>query len=371
MPFTSDRFRLTGPVTKDAAGAGARMVPDDPRPGTPGHSGDLETPGTGQSRGTGPRQAEPPIPGDPGDEDSGTSGAPDLADQASTGLEKKKDPDAGEDTHPGGADRDSMPDEDFAGPGRTFPIASPGDVSDAASLAHHADDPDAVRSNIKRIARRKFPGLGLPPSVAAAKAASPDTRSLIVGGEKIMTQLTPSGLQKLMSWADQSRGEAPLPGRYQDSPGSAPGSDGPSGPVRHPQSGQFSPLANMLAQGHQAASVPGSQRLSYQQVMPGALATITTVEPERGMGPLASGIACHQGQATVQSLNQADASAPYLMTQLGPRAPSGHPLRLPFGGGQQPTPAQPLTPPSGYPSPACKSAVPGSQFTTKITSNGD
>lgn len=64
-----------------------------------------------------------------------------------------------------GKDRSHVADEDFAGPGKTFPIETPGDVSDAASLAHHAADPAQVRANIKRIARRKFPKMDLPPSL--------------------------------------------------------------------------------------------------------------------------------------------------------------------------------------------------------------
>jgi hypothetical protein len=69
----------------------------------------------------------------------------------------------------GGQDRSSTPDEDFAGPGKTFPIDSRDDVSDAASLAHHADDPDGVRAKIRAIARRKF-GMSdedMPPSLKA------------------------------------------------------------------------------------------------------------------------------------------------------------------------------------------------------------
>lgn len=56
----------------------------------------------------------------------------------------------------GGRDVSDVPDGDFAGPGHTFPIKTPDDVPDAASLAHHADNPSAVRSKIKDIAERKF-----------------------------------------------------------------------------------------------------------------------------------------------------------------------------------------------------------------------
>jgi len=55
----------------------------------------------------------------------------------------------------GGVDRDKIPAEDFAGPNRTYPIVTPGDVSDAARLIGKADDKEEVKSNIIRIAERK------------------------------------------------------------------------------------------------------------------------------------------------------------------------------------------------------------------------
>lgn len=54
-----------------------------------------------------------------------------------------------------GTDRDKIPDEDFAGPHRSFPITSPGDVSDALHLVGHAANPGAVRKRIMAIAKRK------------------------------------------------------------------------------------------------------------------------------------------------------------------------------------------------------------------------
>lgn len=58
----------------------------------------------------------------------------------------------------GGVDRDKLPSKAFADPKRRkFPIVSPKDVADAARLAGHAADPDAVRSRIKEIARDKGP----------------------------------------------------------------------------------------------------------------------------------------------------------------------------------------------------------------------
>lgn len=75
-----------------------------------------------------------------------------------------------------GKDRSGTADEDFAGPGKTFPIDSRDDVSDAASLAHHAADPAAVRAKIRAIARRKFgmKGSEMPPSLRSSKVAKSD-----------------------------------------------------------------------------------------------------------------------------------------------------------------------------------------------------
>lgn len=55
----------------------------------------------------------------------------------------------------GGVDRDKIPAEDFAGPDRSYPIVTPGDVADAAGLIGHADNPEAVKAKIIAIAKRK------------------------------------------------------------------------------------------------------------------------------------------------------------------------------------------------------------------------
>ncbi len=59
----------------------------------------------------------------------------------------------------GGTDRDKIPAEDFAGKDRSFPIVTPGDVSDAASSIGRAGSDnyssDQLKANIIRIARRK------------------------------------------------------------------------------------------------------------------------------------------------------------------------------------------------------------------------
>jgi rRNA maturation endonuclease Nob1 len=67
---------------------------------------------------------------------------------------RKMDPDVG-----GGVDRDKIPAADFAGKNRSFPIVTPGDVSDAASSIGRAGDDnyssEQLKSNIIRIAKRK------------------------------------------------------------------------------------------------------------------------------------------------------------------------------------------------------------------------
>lgn len=58
------------------------------------------------------------------------------------------------------ADRDAMPDSDFAGPHQSFPIRTQQDVYNAARLIGHADDPEAVKRRIIAIAKRK--GFAIP-----------------------------------------------------------------------------------------------------------------------------------------------------------------------------------------------------------------
>lgn len=60
------------------------------------------------------------------------------------------------------AQRKRVPASDFAGPHDSFPIRNQTDVNSAARLSGHAANPGAVRSAIKRIAKRK--GLKLPKS---------------------------------------------------------------------------------------------------------------------------------------------------------------------------------------------------------------
>lgn len=67
----------------------------------------------------------------------------------------------------GSSIRDSLPDEDFAGPHRSYPIVTLRDLGRAASLAHHAADPESIRQRLREIAQRKFPGKPLPPSLVS------------------------------------------------------------------------------------------------------------------------------------------------------------------------------------------------------------
>ncbi len=69
-------------------------------------------------------------------------------------AKRNMDPDVG-----GGVDRDKLPNEDFAGKDRSFPIVTPQDVADAArSIGRAGDDnfsADQLKANIIRIAKRK------------------------------------------------------------------------------------------------------------------------------------------------------------------------------------------------------------------------
>jgi hypothetical protein len=70
-----------------------------------------------------------------------------------TALKRDFDPNVG-----GGVDRDKLSDADFAGPDRSFPIVTPQDVADIGpNLGHTKHDPEQVKRNAIRIARRKGP----------------------------------------------------------------------------------------------------------------------------------------------------------------------------------------------------------------------
>ena len=59
-------------------------------------------------------------------------------------------------------ERDSMDESDFCGPSETYPVKSQEDVDNAADLAGHAADPDAIRACVRR--KAKANGWTLPKS---------------------------------------------------------------------------------------------------------------------------------------------------------------------------------------------------------------
>lgn len=95
----------------------------------------------------------------------------------------------------GGRDVSDLDAGDFAGPEGTFPIKTRDDVSDAASLAHHAANPAAVRAKIRSIARRKFQmkDADLPATLrkskkaSATKAVEPDLKKMVKKAVKAST----------------------------------------------------------------------------------------------------------------------------------------------------------------------------------------
>lgn len=79
----------------------------------------------------------------------------------------------------GGVDRDKLPDSDFAGPHRSFPIVSQSDVGDALHLVGHAADRDAVRARIRSIADRK--GFSVPESASSPSKKVNDELAIAKG----------------------------------------------------------------------------------------------------------------------------------------------------------------------------------------------
>ena len=69
------------------------------------------------------------------------------------------------------SERDKIPAGDFAGPDRSFPIATQADVDAAAHLIGKADDPEAVKAKIIAIAKRK--GLTVPDAWVQKESAQP------------------------------------------------------------------------------------------------------------------------------------------------------------------------------------------------------
>lgn len=74
-------------------------------------------------------------------------------------------------------DREKIPDADFAGPDKSFPIVTQADVHDAARLIGHADDPEAVKRRVIAIAKRK--GFSLPDSWQTEDSGESEERAAL------------------------------------------------------------------------------------------------------------------------------------------------------------------------------------------------
>lgn len=162
---------------------------------------------------------------------------------------RKMDPDVG-----GGVDRDKIPASDFAGRDRSFPIVTPGDVSDAASSIDRAGpsnySSDKLKRNIIRIARRKGPSF---------VAELPDA----------WTNKKGKGSKKANKYAMQSNPpqSPPTPGAMP--PASAPH---PAAPVGHAPAPAATPPGQMPQHGAPAPGpahpAPGSGQGDMGQPQP-------------------------------------------------------------------------------------------------------
>lgn len=86
------------------------------------------------------------------------------------------------------AERDKIPDEDFAGPDRTFPINTQAHLDAAAHLIGHAADPAAVKRKAIAIAKRK--GFKLPDAWKEDGAKESAFAPALAGRSKIATITT-------------------------------------------------------------------------------------------------------------------------------------------------------------------------------------
>ncbi len=106
---------------------------------------------------------------------------------------RQMDPNVG-----GGVDRDQLSAGDFAGPDRSFPIVTPGDVSDAASsLGRTKHDPAQVKRRIISIAHRKGPSFvaQLPDSWTSGDS-SKETGVADVTKEEVVETAPVDGVEK-------------------------------------------------------------------------------------------------------------------------------------------------------------------------------
>lgn len=111
---------------------------------------------------------------------------------------------------------------------------------------------------------------------------------------------------------------ARLPGRASDSPGNTVVSAGRT---------RTSPQEGQIAVGHAVVGSPvpgdtsGQIHMPYHSTLAVRAADLATTE----IGPLASSLNAHRGQATVVRMDQAAAASPTMAPQLGVNAPSGVP----------------------------------------------
>lgn len=83
--------------------------------------------------------------------------------------------------------RDSLPDWQFAGPHRSFPISSQEDVENAARLVGHASDPSEVKANIIKIAKKLK--LKLPESWEGGETTQDDIYNALSGIHELLQKL--------------------------------------------------------------------------------------------------------------------------------------------------------------------------------------
>lgn len=102
--------------------------------------------------------------------------------------------------------RDRLPDEDFAGPGQSFPIVTQADVDAAEHLIGHAVDPEAVKHRIIEIAKRK--GLSIPDAWKSPSTTNTEVEPMNKG--QLVTWLTTNcdcwkGADKVLNTMDEEQ----------------------------------------------------------------------------------------------------------------------------------------------------------------------
>lgn len=169
---------------------------------------------------------------------------------------RNMDPDVG-----GGVDRDKLPASDFAGRDRSFPIVTPGDVSDAASSIGRAGSSnyssEKLKRNIIRIARRKGPSFvaELPESWTSEKGSKVDKYAMQANPPQ--SPPTPGAMPPAGAPHPAAPvGHAPAPAA--PAPGQMPQHAAPAPGPAHPAPG--SGQGDMSQpQAHQAPPQPGQE----------------------------------------------------------------------------------------------------------------